>query len=296
MSLLEDYRQSAEYNNFFRKQGWVVEKIDNTSILIRHLPFVGSVIKIQRSDPQLPLSKIDEMVKKHNAFLVKLEPKLETSGKEVPAILERLKKFGYTESSWALCPTRTIHLDLTPDLDKILARTKKDVRRYLSKNRGKNFEFRRDRELEDFYALLQKAGKLKGCNVPKIEKLKLCWGAFGSEMKLLLGYKEGKLLGGSLTLCRDEAAAGIYMATSKEGLVEHFPYSLMWESIKLSKEAGCKILDLDGIYDPRYRTHKAWKGLTQFKRKFGGREVEFVGSFTKCKFLPLRIMAKSGLI
>ena len=291
-----DYRQCVEYNDFFKTQGWVVEKIDNTFILIRHLPLVGSVIKIQRGDPEISLPEIDKVAKRRNTLLIKFEPNLETNDPRAPSVLRNLKNFGYEESSWALCPTRTIHLNLTPDLDEILAQTKKDVRRYLKKNWKKGFEFRQGKNLEDFYPLLQKAGEAKGYNVPKIEELKLRWGAFGRDMKLLLGYGQGKLLGGSLTLCRGEAAAGIYMATSKEGLAEHFPYSLMWESIKLAKEAGCLTLDLDGIYDPRYQTHKAWKGLTEFKKKFGGREVEFVGSFTKCKFLPLKIMAKFGLI
>lgn len=284
--MTQDYRQSVEYNRFFETRGWVVEKINSTFMLIKHLPLVGSVIKIQRCDPEISLPKVNELAKRHRTFLIKLEPNLETNDPRAPAILKTLKRFGYEESRWALCPTRTIHLDLTPDLDEILAQTKKDVRRYLRRNRGKNFEFRQDKNLEEFYHLLQKEGKVKGYPVPRIEELKLRWGAFGSDLKLLLGYKDGELLGGSLTLCRSETAAGIYMATSGEGLAEHFPYSLMWESIKLSKEAGCKILDLDGIYDPRYRAPTSWKGLTEFKKKFGGREIEFVGSFTKVKFLP----------
>ncbi len=291
--MARDYRQYIEYNNFFGELGWIVEKINGTFVLIRHLPLVGSVIKIQRCDPQIPLQKIDEVAKRHRALLIKLEPNLTTDDPRTPAILERLKNFGYEESRWALCPTRTIHINLGLDLDKLLAQTKKDVRRYLRKNRGKDCEFHRDKDFEDFYPLLQKAGKAKGYPVPKVEELKLRWEAFGSDLKLLLGYKEGNLLGGSLTLCRDEAAVGIYMATNKEALVQHFSYSLMWESIKLSQEAGCRILDLDGIYDPRYRARTSWKGLTEFKKKFGGREVEFVGSFTKC---PLKIMARFGLI
>ncbi len=286
----QDYRQSAEYNRFFETKGWAVEKINETFVLIKHLSLVGSIIKIQRGDPEISLPKIDELAKKHHAFLIKIEPNLETNDPRAPAILKKLKGLGYRESRWALCPTRTIHIDLTPDLDKILAQTKQDVRRYLRRNREKNFEFRQDKNLEDFYPLLQKAGEAKGYPVPKIKELKSRWGSFGRDLKLLLGYRQGKLLGGSLTLCRGDFAAGIYMATSQEGLAEHFPYSLMWESIKLAKEAGCKLLDLDGIYDPRYRLRTSWKGLTEFKRKFSGREVEFVGSFTKSKFLPFNYL------
>lgn len=291
----QDYRQYAEYNNFFETRGWVVEKIDGTFILIKHLPLFGSVIKIQRCDPEISLPKVDEVAKKHYAFLIKIEPNLTTDDPRALAILKNLKNFGYEKSRWALCPTRTIHINLTLGLGGLLAQTNKDVRRYLRKNRGKGFEFRQDKSLDDFYPLLQKAGEAKGYTVPKIENLKFRWKAFGSDMKVLLGYKDGKFLGGSATLCRDEVATGIYMAMNKEALAQHFSYSLMWESIKLSKEAGCRILDLDGIYDPRSRAPTLWKGLTKFKKKFGGREVEFAGSFTKGKFLPSKILAQLGL-
>ena len=72
----QDYRQSAEYNRFFENQHWVVEKINGTFILIKHLPLIGSVIKIQRYDPEISLSKVDEVAKRHRTFLIKLEPNL----------------------------------------------------------------------------------------------------------------------------------------------------------------------------------------------------------------------------
>ncbi len=157
-----DYRQYVEYNNFFGKRGWIVEKINGTFILIRHLPLVGSIIKIQRCDPKVSLQKIDRVAKRHRTLLIKLEPNLTTDDPRTPAILERLKKFGYEESRWALCPTRTIHINLGLDLDKLLAQTKKDVRRYLRKNRGKDFEFHRDKYFEDFYP----QGKFRKSRLP----------------------------------------------------------------------------------------------------------------------------------
>lgn len=292
----KDYRQYSEYNHFLEKRGWLVEEISDTFVLIRLLPFLGSVIKIKRGDSGISLSKLDKLARKFAALFIKLELNLPTDDPRASSILKALKKFGYQPSQWAFCPTRTIYIDLTPSLEDLLTRTAKDVRRYLRQNQKKNFLFSQDKTLEDFYPLVLEAGKNRGYLVPKIEDFKMQWGSFGKDMKVLLGYKDGELLGGSLTLCRDKMAFGIHLAVNKEGLRQHFSYSLFWESIKIAKRAGCETLDFDGIYDSRYRTHSSWKGLTRFKKKFGGREIEFVGPFIKCRFLPLKIFVRCGLL
>jgi lipid II:glycine glycyltransferase (peptidoglycan interpeptide bridge formation enzyme) len=65
--------------------------------------------------------------------------------------------------------------------------------------------------------------------------------------------------------------------------------------MRFLKKKGCKLLDLEGIYDPRNPVTKRWRGFTLFKRGFGGREVEYIGSFvkypklwSKILFLPAR--------
>lgn len=292
----KDYRQYSEYNSFLEKKGWRLEEVSNTFVLIHRLPLLGSVIKIKRGDSEISLSELDKLARRFAALFIKLELNLINDEPGVSPRLEALKKFGYQPSQWAFCPTKTIYIDLTLSLEELLAQTAKDVRRYLRQNQKKNFVFCQDKTLEDFYPLILEAGKSRGYLVPKIEDFKMQWGSFGRDMKVLLGYKDGELFGGSLTLCREEMAFGIHLAVSGEGLRQHFSYSLLWESIKIAKQAGCKILDLDGIYDPRYRAHSSWRGLTRFKKKFGGREVEFVGPFIKCRFLPLKIFARCGLL
>ena len=50
-------------------------------------------------------------------------------------------------------------------------------------------------------------------------------------------------------------------------------YILHWEIIKYAKENGFNEYDFWGIDE------KKWPGVTRFKKGFGGREVEYAGSY-----------------
>ena len=43
-----DIRQSVNYANYLKSQGWIVERIKNTNYFIKKIPILGSVLKIQR--------------------------------------------------------------------------------------------------------------------------------------------------------------------------------------------------------------------------------------------------------
>lgn len=86
------------------------------------------------------------------------------------------------------------------------------------------------------------------------------------------------------------------MAFNGTGLSCHLPYSMMWEAIVVAKEAGCRVLDLDGVYDERFNAPISWKGLSVFKKKFGGVEVEYPGTYVKCRYLPTKILTALKLL
>ena len=52
------------------------------------------------------------------------------------------------------------------------------------------------------------------------------------------------------------------------------PYLVQWEAIREAKKRGCKHYDFLGI-SPEDKSHHAWAGVTQFKKKFGGEVVNY---------------------
>jgi lipid II:glycine glycyltransferase (peptidoglycan interpeptide bridge formation enzyme) len=54
---------------------------------------------------------------------------------------------------------------------------------------------------------------------------------------------------------------------------------LMWEAIKMAKNKGVKKFDMWGSLPPNYLPNHPWAGFTRFKQGYGGKFVEFIGSF-----------------
>lgn len=54
---------------------------------------------------------------------------------------------------------------------------------------------------------------------------------------------------------------------------------LMWEAIKMAKTKGAKKFDMWGSLPPNYSSNHPWAGFTRFKQGYGGKFVEFIGSF-----------------
>ncbi len=54
---------------------------------------------------------------------------------------------------------------------------------------------------------------------------------------------------------------------------------LMWEAIKMARNKGVKNFDMWGSLPPNYSVNHPWAGFTRFKQGYGGKFVEFIGSF-----------------
>lgn len=54
---------------------------------------------------------------------------------------------------------------------------------------------------------------------------------------------------------------------------------LMWETIRLAKQLGCKTLDMWGSLPPTFDTKDPWAGFTKFKQGYGTKFVQYVGSY-----------------
>jgi lipid II:glycine glycyltransferase (peptidoglycan interpeptide bridge formation enzyme) len=280
-AMFEDLRQSDEWAEYLTRLGWQVVKrksqIPNPKIYVRKLPLIGALAKIQRPAVIPPIEEIDRVAQKHRALFVKLEPGLNQK--------VRIKNQGFESDKWPLLPSRTIWLDITPDKDTIWANFSKDARYSIKKAKRLGVFvkiFKPDeKSLPAFYKLFKETGRRKKFWVPPLKDLEAKVEAFKGNSLLILAYHHSEPVAGALILFYDHVAYYHHAAASKKGRHLLAAYLIIWEAIKRAKERDCQILDLEGIYDPRYKIYRRWKGISIFKRKFGGEEVEYPGTYIK---------------
>ena len=115
--------------------------------------------------------------------------------------------------------------------------------------------------------------------IPKEKEYRNLIEAFGKNV-FCLAVKD---LAGVVILIHNKAAFYYYAGSTLEGMRLNLPYLMVWEAMREAKKRGCKIWDFEGIYDFRW-PNKNWLGFSHFKRSFGGKEIEFPGSFEKWRW------------
>lgn len=268
---MADLRQSSQYGRYLQVLGWQAKRIDKCQIFIKKIPFLPfSIIKIQRPEPPIPFLKIEKLAKKHRAFLIKLEPLTDPPAGELP---------GFRRDSWPLLPTKTIQVDLIKTEKQLLQGVNKRTRYCL--RRAEKLKVQ-SVSWQKFYPLLRKLGK---GYLPKEKEFQALITAFGKNAWLLaVNPPAGGPTGGpagAVILIHDQTAYYFYAFTSPAARKVFSQHLLVWEAIKRAKKAGCRVFDLEGIEDNRYRFTRKWHGFSHFKKSFGGVEVEFLGSFTR---------------
>ena len=97
----------------------------------------------------------------------------------------------------------------------------------------------------------------------------------GCCTEIFLAALEGETIAAAIVAYFGKRAYYLY-AASKTGMGKfNAPSLILWEAIRGAKQKWCIVFDLWGISE----TRREWKGVTAFKRSFGGREVKMVGTW-----------------
>jgi len=296
-----DLRQTRYWGKYLKSLGWeTVIILKNAKARLRKLGILGSIIKIQRP-PFLNkefLEKVEDLAKKERALLIKIEPPLYS--KEIAT----LEQFGYKKDQWPTIPTKTIILNLKDSFPNTYTKSARyDIRKAEDENTKVAFFKTSDKQAqENFYKLYQESAKGKffissfsGDFVPKCQALSPI--SFIALAYINKPELANNFLSGAFVSIVGDTAYYLHAGSLKEGKKIGTPYKLILEISKKLKGEKVKFLNLEGIYDPRYKNFsKGWEGFTHFKSQFGGIVVEFPPSFSKIKnpllkiidFLPLR--------
>lgn len=129
-------------------------------------------------------------------------------------------------------------------------------------------------DIDTFYALLRSTGGRDGFKISQ----KSHYTRFLSDLRgsfMLLAKHQGTPIAGLIGV--QWGAMGIYYygASSYEHRHLMAPYLVQWEAIRRCKAKGCTHYDLLGISPEPAPANDPWLGISDFKRKFGGRVVTY---------------------
>lgn len=183
-------------------------------------------------------------------------------------------------------PASTVVVDISPDLDTIIAgmkpKTRYNIR--LSAKKGVTVDAGGVSDLDAWYTLYEDTSRRDriGIHEPAyyaglLEAARTYPGT-RPDIRLLLARHEGDLLAGNIVAFWKDRALYLYGASSnaKRNLMP--TYALQWQAIRLAREAGCTAYDLFGVPlrpEPRH----AMYGLYQFKTGFNEKVQERWGTW-----------------
>lgn len=283
-----DIRQSPQWGNFLSRIHWQVEDLPEGQIFLRKVPFLPlSIIKLQRVKNPLPLDKIEKLAKERHALCAIVEPATEKFDAKT------LKEYGFGQDfGMSFLPTATLTLDLTQPEEKLFHSFSENARRNIKKSQKFNLKietvFLKDqkdsRRFREFFALLKNLTKMKGFYVPGYSEFDHKMQAFKDSSALLFAYpKDKKEPVATVWLGYfNDTAVYMHAGNTEEGYKLLANYLLVWEACKLAKKLKLKILDFEGVYDPRYpKLRKSWQNFSEFKKRFHGTIVEYPPPYFK---------------
>ena len=189
-------------------------------------------------------------------------------------------------------PEHTLVIDIGKTEDEILAQMKPKGRYNIQVAKKHGVVVERiagadvnENILNNFYEILQKTGARDEFGIhPKYfyKNLLEIFGAKKMADLFLAKTPNGKTIAGIIVVYYKNTATYYYGASDYEHRNLMAPYLLQWEAIQEARRRGMKHYDFLGIAPEEKEGSAAvhpWSGVTEFKKKFGGREVTYPPAF-----------------
>ncbi|OGM99233.1 MAG: hypothetical protein A2915_02815 [Candidatus Yanofskybacteria bacterium RIFCSPLOWO2_01_FULL_41_34] len=296
--MIKSFLQTQEWLDFQKYIGRKTWRFDDGKIkanIIQHdLPFGKNYLYIPHG-PEINFNvitgTINNEVAKFVAYLKNLAKdqksifiKIEPLDDKVPEAIHNLStSWRIKRSVKEIQPHKTVVLDLQKSEEELLAEMHHKTR-YNIKVAEKYGVVVKDslsageagKDLDTFWKLLKKTTKRDRFGSHSKEYYKKLVEYFQQgEMRvdLVLAYHQDKAVAGALMMTYGDICYYLHGASDYDARSMMAPYALHWENIKTLQASGCKFYDLWGIDSQR------WPGVTRFKLGWGGREVEYSGSF-----------------
>ncbi|MFA6992721.1 MAG: peptidoglycan bridge formation glycyltransferase FemA/FemB family protein [Candidatus Gracilibacteria bacterium] len=221
------------------------------------------------------LSEIKKIAQNEKAVFFRIDPPI----KKIPDLK------GFKETKYGFQPTHTLILDLTKPLEVLLKEMKPKGRYNIHIAEKKGVKIIKadikdkttfEKQLTAFHEILLQTTNRDGFSAHGKAFYKDMLTTLSDEEKacLYLAKYENKIIAGILVTFFKCTAIYYYGASGNEHRNLMAPYLLQWAAIKEAKERGLKFYDFLGIAPQDAKNHP-WKGVTEYKLKFGGEVHEY---------------------
>ena len=258
----------AKYNHFKNKS---ILYIGEGPVLPYEEPVAEEMFKLLMSQ----IDTIAEFDGSHPTSHISIEPKL----LQVPAFFSRFQRAQSDRQ-----PLSTLMIDLQLSEEEILKQMKPKGRYNIKISQKNGVVISRippSRGFSDFlklYLPFVKRSGFDGKDRDYFERLNYILSEEGGGEYFFASYK-GKVLAVALVIYFGNTATYLFGASSDENRQVMAPYGLHGEIIRFAKKSGYHWYDWYGISPGENTTQHPWDGFSVFKKKFGGKQVNYIGAY-----------------
>lgn len=261
-----------------------------------HGPIIKREYKIESTEYKIIfeslIEEIKKRAKKENSIFFRLDPLIKKTEIENQKV-EFLKEFRKIEERGSAVsqPKLVWQLDISLPEEEMFSQMKQKTRYNirLAEKKGIKVQILTQKEameenFEIFYKLLRETAKKDRFYLHSKERYKKIIETFSEKQKetpdakvalLLAKYKEEPLATLMLLIFGDQV---VYLyggsAIQKRNLMTN--HLIQWKAIKEAKRRNCMIYNFGAIALDETQN---WYGMTRFKKGFGGKEVEYIGTY-----------------
>ena len=267
--------------------------VGSVMLLSKRIPLLGaSILYAPRGplcSPDAPevledlMTGVQMVAKKHNAFLLKIDPYAEETDEALIALFTNLG-FRYQPDQKDLTTVQTrinYVLDLTGKTAEEIFSSFHSKCRYnirVAMRHGVQCLVQDKSHIGEFYRLYEITAQRDGF-VPRPQAyFERILDSMQLNGRLYLCYYDGQAISGAIAINYGGKTCYLYGASSNEHRNVMPNYLMQWEMIQWAIETRCHTYDFQGIPfhdDPQ----SSYYGIYQFKKSFNGRIEKLVGDF-----------------
>ncbi|MFH1537257.1 MAG: peptidoglycan bridge formation glycyltransferase FemA/FemB family protein [Patescibacteria group bacterium] len=271
------FLQSFEWGNFQHDYGRKVYRlgVEDNNQLIAGTQIVRYDLPAKRSYYFSPYGPV-----KYDKLILEEIQRLAGKKKIIFWRLEPREKLDMGQKVKDIHPKKTLILDLNKSENDLLGEMKQKARYNLRLAAKKGVRVKISDNIKDidvFYNLISDTASRQSIKIFPRSYYQLMLHILGDQnlMRLYLAEYKGEIIAANLMIAFSDTMTYLHGGTSHEHRNVMAPYLLQWQAMMDAKNAGLTKYDFFGISD----SIPSWQGITRFKRGFGGKEIEYSGTY-----------------